>query len=103
MTLSTSGIAPGIDRLALEKVRPKLAISLNASSDEQRDEIMPINRKYRWRRCWTMPAVSAAAVGASDVQYVLLGEHNDSVDDARRVNSDTCESAIMNLGPWRSR
>ena len=45
-TLSTSGIVPGIERLAREKVRPKLAISLNASSDQQRDEIMPINRKY---------------------------------------------------------
>ncbi len=44
--LSTSGIVPGIERLAQEKVRPKLAISLNASSDEQRDQIMPINRKY---------------------------------------------------------
>ena len=46
VTLSTSGIVPGIERLAREKVRPKLAISLNASSNEQRDEIMPINRKY---------------------------------------------------------
>src|SRR6202042_3813834 len=45
-TLSTSGIVPGIERLALEKVRPKLAISLNASSNEQRDRIMPVNRKY---------------------------------------------------------
>src|SRR5271155_211974 len=45
-TLSTSGIVPGIERMAQEKVRPKLAISLNASSNEQRDRIMPINRKY---------------------------------------------------------
>jgi 23S rRNA (adenine2503-C2)-methyltransferase len=45
-TLSTSGIVPGIEKLAQEKVRPKLAISLNASSNEQRDAIMPINRKY---------------------------------------------------------
>src|SRR5467141_1375773 len=46
MTLSTSGIVPGIERLAQEKVRPKLAISLNASNDEQRDALMPINKKY---------------------------------------------------------
>jgi 23S rRNA (adenine2503-C2)-methyltransferase len=46
VTLSTSGIVPGIERLAQEKVRPNLAISLNASSDEQRDALMPINRKY---------------------------------------------------------
>src|SRR5208283_640456 len=46
VTLSTSGIVPGIERLAKEAVRPKLAISLNASNDEQRDALMPINRKY---------------------------------------------------------
>src|SRR4029077_2509133 len=45
-TLSSSGIVPGIERLAQEKVRPKLAISLNASSNEHREQIMPINRKY---------------------------------------------------------
>src|SRR5712691_3948105 len=39
VTLSTSGIVPGIERLAQEKVRPKLAISLNASNDEQRDAL----------------------------------------------------------------
>src|SRR5256712_679596 len=42
VTLSTSGIVPGIERLAKEPVRPKLAISLNASQDEQRDALMPI-------------------------------------------------------------
>src|SRR5579863_5392204 len=46
VTLSTSGIVPGIERLGHEKIRPSLAISLNASSDEQRDALMPINRKY---------------------------------------------------------
>src|SRR6267143_6823454 len=46
VTLSTSGIVPGIERLAQEKVRPKLAISLNASNDGQRDALMPINKKY---------------------------------------------------------
>ena len=45
VTLSTSGIVPGIERLAKEKVRPKLAVSLNASNDVERDALMPINRK----------------------------------------------------------
>src|SRR5450432_3365972 len=45
-TLSTSGIVPGIERLAKENVRPHLAISLNASNDEQRNTLMPINKKY---------------------------------------------------------
>jgi len=46
VTLSTSGIVPGIERLGKEEIRPKLAISLNASCDEQRDALMPINKKY---------------------------------------------------------
>src|SRR5262249_12420476 len=49
VTISTSGIVPGIERLAQEPVRPKLAISLNASNDEQRNVLMPINKKYPLR------------------------------------------------------
>src|SRR5450631_239789 len=59
MTVSTSGVVPGIERFAAEtpEVRPKLAISLNAPNDEIRSEIMPINRK------WPIEAVVDAARG----------------------------------------
>ena len=68
VTLSTSGIVPGIERLGQEKIRPKLAISLNASSDEQRDAIMPINRKYPLAVLLdACRKLSAAAAGTSDV------------------------------------
>ena len=46
ITLSTAGIVPKIAELGREPVRPKLAISLNASNEEQRRELMPITRKY---------------------------------------------------------
>ncbi len=46
MTVSTSGIVPGILRFGAEKIRPKLAISLNASNDEVRERIMPVTRKW---------------------------------------------------------
>ena len=48
MTVSTSGIVPGIERFALEppEIRPKLAISLNAPNDAVRSELMPVNRKW---------------------------------------------------------
>src|SRR5271165_2857159 len=46
VTLSTSGIIPKIEELGREPVRPKLAISLNASNEEQRRELMPITGKY---------------------------------------------------------
>ena len=46
ITVSTVGILPRIEELAREPMRPKLAISLNASNDEQRSALMPINKKY---------------------------------------------------------
>ena len=102
VTLSTSGIVPGIERLALEKVRPKLAISLNASSDEQRDEIMPINRKYPLEAlleaCRRYPLRPWEHL---TFEYVLLGGFNDSIDDARRVAKLLANlRAKVNLIPW---
>jgi 23S rRNA (adenine2503-C2)-methyltransferase len=102
VTLSTSGIVPGIERLAAEPVRPKLAVSLNASNDEQRDRIMPINRKYPLaaliNACRRYPLRSWERL---TFEYVLLGGLNDSADDARRVvrllNS---LRAKVNLIPW---
>ena len=46
ITVSTSGIVPKMAELGKAEVRPKLAISLNASTEEQRRELMPITRKY---------------------------------------------------------
>ncbi|MBI1737814.1 MAG: 23S rRNA (adenine(2503)-C(2))-methyltransferase RlmN [Acidobacteria bacterium] len=102
VTLSTSGIVPGIERLALEKVRPKLAVSLNASSDEQRDQIMPINKKYPLETllavCRRYPLRPWEKL---TFEYVLLGGFNDSPEDARRVvkllNGLRCKA---NLIPW---
>lgn len=101
-TLSTSGIVPGIERLATEKVRPKLAISLNASNDEQRDEIMPINRKYPIAKlldaCRNYPLRPWEHL---TFEYVLLGGFNDSVEDARRVAKLVANlRAKVNLIPW---
>jgi 23S rRNA (adenine2503-C2)-methyltransferase len=102
VTLSTSGIVPGIERLAQEKVRPKLAISLNASTNEQRDEIMPINRKYPLEAllgaCRHYPLRPWEHL---TFEYVLLGGFNDSIDDARRVVKLVANlRAKVNLIPW---
>jgi len=98
VTLSTSGIVPGIDRLGQEKIRPKLAVSLNASSDEQRDAIMPINRKYPLgmllEACRRYPEWIT-------FEYVLLGGFNDTDEDARRVARLLSGlHAKVNLIPW---
>ena len=100
--LSTSGIIPGIERLAKEKVRPNLAISLNASSNEQRDEIMPINRKYPLEKlldvCRKYPLRPREWLL---FEYVLLGGFNDSPEDARRVVRLLANiRAKVNLIPW---
>jgi len=86
MTVSTSGIVPRIADFGRERVRPKLAISLNASADEQRTKLMPITRK------WNLEVLMAAArefpLRSRDrltFEYVLLDQVNDSPDDARRV------------------
>jgi 23S rRNA (adenine2503-C2)-methyltransferase len=103
VTLSTSGIVPGIERLAQEKVRPKLAISLNASNDEQRDALMPINRKYPLgallEACKKYPLRPWEHL---TFEYVLLGGVNDSPEDARRVVKVLAplKSVKVNLIPW---
>jgi 23S rRNA (adenine2503-C2)-methyltransferase len=102
VTLSTSGIVPGIERLGQEKIRPNLAISLNASTDEQRDALMPINRKYplavlldACRRYPLRPREHFT------IEYVLLGGVNDSPEDARRVARLLAHiRAKVNLIPW---
>jgi len=103
MTLSTSGIVPGIERLAQEKVRPKLAISLNASNDEQRDALMPINKKYPlavlMKACKDYPLRTWEHL---TFEYVMLGGINDAAEDARRVVRllAPLKSVKVNLIPW---
>jgi 23S rRNA (adenine2503-C2)-methyltransferase len=103
VTLSTSGIVPGIERLAQESVRPKLAISLNASNDEQRNALMPINKKY------PLAALLAACKNYPlrpwehlTFEYVMLGGVNDTPEDARQVVRllESLKSVKVNLIPW---
>ena len=86
ITLSTAGIVPKIAELGREPVRPKLAISLNASHEEQRRELMPITRKYSLRDL--LAACKAYPLRPWEkltFEYVLLKGVNDSDADARRV------------------
>ena len=86
ITVSTAGIVPKIEELGREPVRPKLAISLNASTEEQRREIMPITRKYSMKDL--LAACKAYPLRAWEkltFEYVLLKGVNDTDGDARRV------------------
>ncbi len=86
ITLSTAGIVPRIYDLAREPVRPKLAVSLNGSTDEQRQALMPLNRKYPLgdllAACRAYPLRPRERV---TFEYVMLGGINDSDADAERV------------------
>jgi len=86
MTVSTAGIVPRIHDFGQEPIRPKLAISLNASNDELRDRLMPINRK--WNLEMLLGAAREFPLRSRErltFEYVLLNEVNDSVNNAREV------------------
>src|ERR1700743_2929149 len=86
ITVSTSGIIPRIAELGREPVRPKLAISLNASTEETRQQLMPITRKYHLKdlieACAAYPLRQWEKL---TFEYVLLRGVNDTDGDARRV------------------
>ena len=86
ITISTAGITPRIEELGREAVRPKLAVSLNASTEEMRRELMPITRKYHLKEllevCRRYPLRPWEKL---TFEYVLLRGVNDSDADARRV------------------
>src|SRR5215467_824660 len=104
MTVSTAGIVPRIHDFGLEPIRPKLAISLNASNDEIRARLMPINRK------WNLEQLMAAARDFPlrsreriTFEYVLLNGVNDEIQHARevatRLSRLRCKVNLIALNP----
>jgi len=86
VTVSTSGIVPRIDELGREPVRPRLAISLSATTDERRTELIPLNRRYPlselMRACREYPLGERERL---TFEYVMLDGVNDTDEDARRL------------------
>jgi 23S rRNA (adenine2503-C2)-methyltransferase len=86
MTVSTAGIVPRIRDFGQEPVRPKLAISLNASNDALRSEVMPLNRK--WNLAELMKAAREFPLRTRErmtFEYVLIEGVNDAPEQAREV------------------
>lgn len=83
VTLSTAGLVPGIERLARETPRPRLAVSLAASRDALRDDLMPINRTYDletlMEACRRFPLAPREKL---TFEYILLAGLNDTPQDA---------------------
>jgi 23S rRNA (adenine2503-C2)-methyltransferase len=102
ITVSTVGLVPGIERLAGQQRRPNLAVSLNASNDQVRDQVMPVNRK--WNIARLMAALRAYPLEPRrrlTFEYVLLADVNDTLADAERLarllRGLRCK---VNLIPW---
>ncbi|HKN03805.1 MAG TPA: bifunctional tRNA (adenosine(37)-C2)-methyltransferase TrmG/ribosomal RNA large subunit methyltransferase RlmN [Buttiauxella sp.] len=104
VTLSTSGVVPALDKLG-DMIDVALAISLHAPTDDLRDEIMPINKKYNIETFLASVhrylEKSNANQGRVTVEYVLLDHVNDSTDHAHQLaeclKNTPCK---INLIPW---
>jgi 23S rRNA (adenine2503-C2)-methyltransferase len=86
VTVSTVGLVPGIEQLARVQPAPNLAISLNATTDEVRDRLMPVNR--RWNIAALLDAARRFPLAHRrrvTFEYVLLDGVNDSAEDAARL------------------
>lgn len=85
VTVSTSGLVPELERLGRE-VTVNLAVSLNATTDEERDRLMPVNRSYPLKEllaaCKRFPLPGNRMI---TFEYVLISGVNDSLDDAKRL------------------
>jgi 23S rRNA (adenine2503-C2)-methyltransferase len=88
ITLSTAGVVPGIRRLAREVPRPRLAVSLSATTDALRNELMPINRAYPLAELFkSLRELPLAPREKVTLEYVLLRGRNDRREDAQRLAS----------------
>ena len=86
VTLSTVGVLPALERLATEPLMPNLAISLHSTTEDQRDMLVPINRKYGLKElldaCRRFPLKRRERI---TFEYVMLNGVNDTPEDARRL------------------
>jgi len=104
MTVSTSGVLPGILAFGREEIRPRLAISLNAPNDEIRSQIMPITRK--WPIAELFDALKYISLGERELltfEYVLLDKMNDQLshaDELSRLIKKSGLRAKVNLIVW---
>ena len=86
ITISTVGIVPGIDRMAKEMNKVKLAVSLHATTDETREKIVPLNRRYPISEIMAaLKRYPADNIRRIMIEYVMLKGVNDSVEDAKRL------------------
>ncbi|EMJ9775024.1 MULTISPECIES: bifunctional tRNA (adenosine(37)-C2)-methyltransferase TrmG/ribosomal RNA large subunit methyltransferase RlmN [Morganella] len=104
VTISTSGVVPALDKLG-DMIDVALAISLHAPTDDVRDEIVPINKKYNIETFLASVrrylGKSNANGGRVTVEYVMLDHINDSTDQAHQLAACLKDTpSKINLIPW---
>ncbi len=104
MTVSTSGLAPQIEKLAEIPMQIRLAISLHGATDEVRDRIMPVNAKYNIDRLFRSLAVwKEQKKQMVTFEYILIEGVNDDVEQARILAKRTrALRAKINLIPYNT-
>lgn len=86
LTISTCGIIPGIEKLACEKIFPRLAVSLNATNDSLRTKLMGINKKYPLKTLSeAIRLYNIKTKRRVTFEYVLISGVNDSDSDAQQL------------------
>src|SRR5436190_14285122 len=102
ITVSTSGLAPQIKKLAEESLQIRLAVSLHGATDEVRNQIMPINRRYKIETLLSACDYYAARKKQRlTFEYILIAGVNDSDEQARLLSRYACRlSAKVNLIPY---
>ncbi len=104
VTVSTSGLVPGIRALARSKSRPALALSLNATTDDLRRRIMPVTKRHRLAEL--REALAGYPLRSHEkitIEYVLLAGINDSPDDALRLAEFARGyRSVINVIPWNA-
>ncbi|MEO7167666.1 MAG: 23S rRNA (adenine(2503)-C(2))-methyltransferase RlmN [Chthoniobacterales bacterium] len=103
ITISTSGLAPQIRKLALEPSQFRLAISLHGATDEVRNQIMPVNRKYPLSTLLEACDFYVAEKKRLMFEYILIAGVNDSDEQAHRLARHALRlSAKTNLIPYNT-
>ncbi|MCK5118316.1 MAG: 23S rRNA (adenine(2503)-C(2))-methyltransferase RlmN, partial [Candidatus Latescibacteria bacterium] len=104
ITLSTAGIAPGIERLAGERLHMGLAISLNAPDDRTRTRLMPVNRRYPMKELLSaVRKFGRATRRRVTFEYILINGVNDGPEDAKSLvnllGEIPCKINLIPLNP----
>jgi 23S rRNA (adenine2503-C2)-methyltransferase len=103
-TVSTSGLAPQIEKLALEPIQVRLAISLHGATDAVRERIMPVNRKYPLERLFEAIEVWRSRKKQKiTLEYILIEGVNDGMDQAAELGRRASSvDAKVNLIPYNT-